>query len=169
MSDAFVHRGHDDGGPGKGSGAPGRGIRRLLPVLLAGLLALSLLSAMAAPLLLDRSSTGSDGEAKSLILGAAAEMDSCAEGAGGSYARCGVERMREISPGIEWREGAAPYGKGWGDGRVGRVYVSVPPGGGSTSSYRLETTSGSGYVFSYAYSGGSVTKTAKGSSEPVPW
>lgn len=142
-------------------------MRRLLTALLAGLLALSLLSAMAAPLLLDRSSTGRDNEAKSLLLRAASEMDSCAQTAGGSYARCGAGRMRELVPGIEWREGAAPYGKGWGDGRVGRVYVSVAPG--NASSYRLETTSGSGYVFSYEYSGGSVTKTAKGSSEPEPW
>ena len=168
MRNGFVHRGRDEG-PGDEVEGSGRGTRRLLPALLAGLLALFLLSAMAAPLLLDRSSTGRDDEAKNLLLGAASEMNSCAGTAGGSYARCDAGRMRELAPGIEWREGAAPYGKGWGDGRVGRVYVSVAPGGGDASSYRLETTSGSGYVFSYEYSGGSVTRTAKGSSEPEPW
>ena len=168
MSEAFAHRGHDEGSGNELEGS-GRGRRRLLPTLLAGLLALSLLSAMAAPLLLDRSSAGKDDEAKNLLLGAASAMDSCAEAAGSSYAGCDAGRMRELAPGIEWREGVAPYGKGWGDGRVGRVYVSVGPGGSGASAYTLETTSGSGYVFSYAYSGGSVTKTAKGSSEPQPW
>ena len=166
MSDAFAHRGHD-GGPG--DAAAGRGRRRVLPALLAALFALSLLSAMAAPLLLERSSTDSDGQAKGLLLGAVSKMDSCAEPAGGSYEGCDARRMRELAPGIEWREGVAPYGVGWGDGRVGRVYVSVSPGGGGADSYRLETTSGSGYVFSYEYSGGSVVKNAKGSSEPEPW
>lgn len=147
---------------------PGRR-RRVLPALLAELLALSLLSAMAAPLLLERTSNGSDEEAKGLLLGAASEMDSCAASAGGSYRECDAGRMGELAPGIEWREGAAPYGKGWGDGRVGRVYVSVMPGEGNANSYRLETTSGSGWVFAYEYAGGSVTKTAKGSSDPEPW
>ena len=141
----------------------------MLPALLTGLFALSLLSAMAAPLLLDRSSTDRDDEAKALLLGAAAEMGSCAEAAGGSYAGCDAGRMRDLARAYEWREGVAPYGKGWGDGRLGRVYVSVSPGGSGTGAYRLETTSGSGYVFSYEYSNGSVTKTAKGSSEPEPW
>ena len=168
MSEGFAHRGRDEG-PGDEATGSGRRKRRVLPALLAGLLALSLLSAMAAPLLLERSSTGSDDEAKRLLLGAASKMDACAAPAGGSYMSCGARRMGELAPGIEWREGVAPYGMGWGDGRVGRVYVSVAPGGGDASSYRLETTSGSGYVFSYEYSGGSVTKTAKGSSEPEPW
>ena len=141
----------------------------MLPALLAGLLALSLLSAMAAPLLLDLSSTGRDDEAKGLILSAASEMTSCAESAGGSYAGCDAGRMRDLAPGIEWRDGVAPYGKGWGDGRLGRVYVSAAPGGGGAGAYRLETSSGSGYVFSYEYLNGSVTKTANGSSEPDPW
>ena len=168
MNDGLAYRGHGEG-PGDEVGAPGRGGRRVLPALLAGLLALSLLSAMAAPLLLDLSSSGKDDEAKGLLLGAASEMNSCAEAAGGSYARCDAGRMRDLVPGIEWRDGVAPYGKGWGDGRLGRVYVSVSPGGGGASAYRLETSSGSGYVFSYEYSNGSVTKTAKGSSEPEPW
>lgn len=124
---------------------------------------------MAAPLLLDRSSTGSDDQAKGLLLGASSEIEACAASAGGSYNGCGARRMRELAPGIEWREGVAPYGLGWGDGRVGRVYVSVAPGGGDARSYRLETTSASGYVFSYEYSGGLVTRAAKGSSEPEPW
>ena len=94
-------------------------------------------------------------------------MDLCAESAGGSYAGCDARRMARIEPGTEWREGAAPYGVGWGDGRVGRVYVAQSED--NPGFYRLETTSGSGYVFSYEYSGGSVVKTAKGSSEPEPW
>lgn len=143
--------------------------RRLLPALFTGLFALSLLSAMAAPLLLDRSSTDRDDEAKGLILGAASEMSSCAGAAGGSYAGCDTGRMRDLAPAYEWRDGVAPFGKGWGDGRLGRVYVSVSPGGGGAGAYRLETSSGSGYVFSYEYTNGSVTKTAKGSSEPEPW
>lgn len=169
MSDGFVHQGCDEepGNEVTGSGSSRR--RRLLPALLAGLLALSLLSTMAAPLLLDRSSSGRDDEAKSLLLGAASKMDSCAEAAGGSYAGCDAGRMRDLAPDVEWRQGLAPYGKGWGDGRLGRVYVSVAPGGSGASAYRLETTSGSGYVFSYAYSNGSVTKMASGSSEPEPW
>ena len=165
MSDGFAQRGHG-GVPGDGAARSGR---RVLPAVLAGLFALSLLSAMAAPLLLERSSTDSDGKAKGLLLGASSQMESCAAQAGGSFEGCGARRMRELAPEIEWREGVAPYGVGWGDGRVGRVYISVAPGGGGASSYRLETTSGSGYVFSYEYSGGSVTKTAKGSSEPEPW
>ena len=124
---------------------------------------------MAAPLLMERSSTNSDNKAKGLLLGAAQKMDLCAESAGGSYGGCDARRMAEIEPGVEWRDGAAPYGVGWGDGRVGRIYVSVTPGGENPAFYRLETTSGSGYVFSYEYSGGSVVKTAKGSSEPEPW
>ncbi|MDP9426806.1 MAG: hypothetical protein M3P37_12450 [Actinomycetota bacterium] len=168
MSDGFVQRGHDEG-PGSEVASPGRASRRVLPALLAGLLVLLLLSAMAVPLLLDRSSTDSDDQAKGLLLGASSEMEACAASAGGSFEGCGARRMRELSPGIEWREGVAPYGLGWGDGRVGRIYVSVTPGGGNANSYRLETTSGSGYVFSYGYSGGSVTKVAKGSSEPEPW
>ena len=168
MSNGLVHQGRDEGPRDEAKG-PGRKGRRVVPALLAGLLALSLLSAMAAPLLLERASAGSDDEAKRLLLGAASEMNSCAASDGGAYSRCGAGRMGDLAPGIEWREGVAPYGKGWGDGRVGRVYVSVAPGGGDARSYRLETTSGSGYVFSYEYSGGSVTRTAKGSSEPEPW
>ncbi len=168
MSDGVAHRGHDEE-PENARAGSGRRRRRVLPALLAGLLALSLLSAMAAPLLLDRSSTDSDDEAKGLLLGAASEMESCAASAGGSFEGCDARRMGELASGIEWREGVAPYGVGWGDGRVGRVYVSVAPDVGDASSYRLETTSGSGYVFSYEYSGGSVTKMAKGSSEPEPW
>ena len=78
------------------------------------MLALSLLSAMAAPLLLERSSTDSNDKAKGLLLGASSEMESCAASAGGSFEGCGARRMKELAPGIEWRDGVAPYGVGWG-------------------------------------------------------
>ncbi|QIN77188.1 hypothetical protein GBA65_00165 [Rubrobacter marinus] len=164
MSEGFVHREHDEGSGSETEGSR----RRLLPALLAGLLALSLLSAMAAPLLLERSSTGSDDEAKGLLLGAAEEMDSCAASAGGSYSGCDARRMRELAPGIEWREGWRRTARA--GGRQDRPGLRLRrPGRGGARSYRLETTSGSGYVFSYEYSNGSVTKNAKGSSEPEPW
>ena len=131
--------------------------------ILPAALAILVVAATAVSLLLDRRSEGWDEAAKDLVLAAASAMERCARESGGSYAGCDAEKLREIEPGIGWRDGAAPVG--WGAGRVGRTYV----GGLGGAEYRLQTTSGSGRVFSYSYSGGVVMRTTHVASSPPDW
>lgn len=118
---------------------------RVLASLLTGALAVPVLAAIALPMILHRSSSEQDSAAKNLLLDARSRMESCARGDGGSYAGCRASEMEETEPEVAWEDGVAPHGRG--EGRVGRVYVSEL----GEASYRLETTSGSGRVFSYAY------------------
>lgn len=134
-----------------------------LSAILPAVLAVLVIAATAVALLLDRRSEGWDAAAKDLVLSAASAMEQCVRETGGSYAGCDADGLGKIEPGIDWRTGAAPVG--WVDGRVGRAYAD----GLGESAYRLQTTSGSGQVFSYAYSGGVVTRTTHVSSSPPDW
>ena len=147
----------------KAAGGASTGKRKRGYALPAVLAFLVILATAVSLLLLDRRSEGWDAAAKDLVLAAALEMEECARESGGSYAGCDAEKLRKIEPGIGWRDGAAPVG--WGDGRVGRAYV----GGLGGAEYRLQTTSGSGRVFSYAYSGGVVMRTTHVASSPPDW
>ncbi len=151
---------------------PKRGMSGSLPkkgyfiaTLLVGALATLVLAAIALPLILHRSSLEQDAAAKDLLLDVGSRMASCARGAGeGSYAGCRASEMEKVEPGINWRDGVAPHG--WGEGRLGRVYVSEL----GEASYQLETTSGSGRVFSYARNGdGAITRKAGGGGYESDW
>ena len=137
-----------------------------IAALLVGALVTLMLAAITLPLILHRSSLVQDGAAKDLLLDVGSRMASCARGGDGegSYAGCRASEMEKAEPGIAWRDGVAPHG--WGEGRVGRVYVSEL----GEESYRLETTSGSGRVFSYAYNGnGAITRRAGGGGYESDW
>lgn len=137
--------------------------KRLRGYVLPAVLAVLVIAATAVPLLLHSSSKGWDAAARDFVLGAASAMDRCARESGGSYAGCDAAELRKIEPGIGWRDGAAPVG--WGAGRVGRAYVDGLGG----AAYKLQTTSRSGRVYSYSYSGGDVRRTTHTASSVPDW
>ena len=155
--------GRDAWGEAGGVPAGKRSRGSFLPAIFPAVLAVLMIAAIAVALLLDRRSEGWYAAAKDLVLSAASAMEQCVRETGGSYAGCDADVLREIEPGIGWRDGAAPVG--WGDGRVGRAYVDAL----GVSAYRLQTTSGSGRVFSYSYSGGVATRTTHVASSPPDW
>ena len=138
-------------------------MKRLRGYVLSAVLTVLVIAATAIPLLLDRHSEVWDAAARNLVLSAASAMDRCAHKSGGSYIGCDSDKLRKIEPGIGWRDGAAPVG--WVDGRGDRVYVDGLGG----VAYRLQTTSRSGRVYSYSYSGGDVRRTTHTASSVPDW
>lgn len=137
-------------------------IGRLVGGSLAGVFAAVVFAAILVPVLLNRGAGAWDAKAGELLVSAAVRMSSCAS-LEGSYAGCDAREMSDDESGIEWRDGLAV--PGWGLGRVGKVYVSEI----SETSYRLESTSGSGKVFSYVYQNDAVRRIAGGGGAETGW
>ncbi len=137
-------------------------VGRLVRGSLAGVFAVLVLAAIMVPVLLNRGAPARDAKAGELLVSAAVRMSSCAS-LEGAYAGCDAREMNDDESGIEWRDGLAV--PGWGLGRVGKVYVSEL----SETSYRLETTSGSGKVHSYVYQNDAVWRTAGGGGPETGW
>lgn len=130
----------------------------------AGLIAVLIVAGIAAPIALSQGATGQDANARELLVNAVPQMRSCAslEG-GGSYAACDAAQMAQTDPDVRWRDGVAPIG--WGRGGVGKVFLT----GLDETSYRLETTSASGRVYTYAFQNGFVTRSMIGGGQPGGW
>ena len=138
--------------------------QRLRGYILPAALTVFVISAIAVALLLHSYSKGWDAAARNLVLRAASAMDRCARESGGSYDDCDADKLRKIDPGIGWRDGAATVG--WGGGRSASVVYVDGIGG---VAYRLQTTSRSGRVYSYSYSGGDVRRTTHTASSVPDW
>lgn len=131
--------------------------------LLVAVVAALVLAGISVPVMLSRSAPAQDTEAKELLMNAAVRMRACASWEGeGSFAGCDAEEMRNAESGIEWRDGLASYGL---RGEPGKVYVSDL----DEMAYRLETTSGSGRIFTYVYEDGAVGRAVLGGAPAGGW
>ena len=147
------------------AGVLGRVRWRALPAnLLVGAIAVLVLAGVSVPVMLSWIAPAQDANAKELLLSAVVRMRACAslEGEESSFAECDAEKLRSTQTGLEWRDGLAKPGL---RGQVGKVYVSDL----GENAYRLETTSASGRVFTYAYRDGIVERSMLGGGPAAGW
>ena len=146
------------------AGVLGRVPWRSLPAnLLVGAITVLVLAGVSVPVMLSWSAPAQDANAKEMLLGAAVRMRACASLEGeDSFVDCDAEEMRSADSGLEWRDGLAKPGL---RGQVGKVYVSDL----GENAFRLETTSASGRVFTYAYKNGVVARSMLGGGPEGSW